>query len=151
MAEIILKKITCLTEADLTDLWMESRKEGFHFIGRLIKEYEDGSNCFRLPGEGLFGVYRGQDLIGIGGINVDPLDASKKTGRVRRFYISPLHRRTGAGSMLLRRLKQEAEGHFDTLVLHTDTERGALFYEAHGFIKAKGTSKSSHFFCCGTP
>ncbi|WP_409293184.1 GNAT family N-acetyltransferase [Peribacillus sp. SCS-37] len=145
LAEIVLKKITDLSGENLTEIWLESRKEGFHFIGRLIKEYEDGANCFSLPGECLFGVYRGKDLIGIGGINQDPHDTSKKIGRVRRFYISPLYRRTGAGSMLLGRLKREAEVHFETLLLHTDTERGALFYEANGFRKAKGQVKATHF------
>ncbi|WP_410982849.1 GNAT family N-acetyltransferase [Bacillus cereus] len=79
-------------------------------------------------GECLYGVFQGEVLIGIGGINQDPYTKAKAVGRLRRFYISKAYRRKGIGNLLLKKILSDAKKHFQIVVLYTDTEQGSQFY-----------------------
>ncbi|HDR7794390.1 TPA: GNAT family N-acetyltransferase [Bacillus luti] len=145
MGEIQIKKIEDLLECESNHLVKESKKEGFHFLTKLRNEYENNINTFRKIGECLYGIFQDEELIGIGGVNVDPYTEDTKVGRLRRFYISKDYRRRGLGNMLLNRLLSHAEKYFDVIVLYTDTKQGNVFYTANGFVKGNLYKSSSHY------
>ena len=104
---------------EINHLVEESKEEGFNFLIKLINEYESKRNTFSKTGECLYGVFRGDTLIGIGGLNQDPNTKGKKIGRLRRFYISKDYRQIGLGRLLLERIIRDAKKYFHIVVLHT--------------------------------
>ncbi len=118
---------------DLAPLVAESEREGFRFLARLVREFEDGSNRFDAPGEALLGCYRGAELVAVGGLNRDPYSPEPRVGRLRHLYVSPAFRRRRVGRTLVDALVAAARPHFDVLQLRTDTPAAARFYEALGF------------------
>ena len=119
--------------ADLAPLVEESEREGFCFLARLRRDFEDGSNRFDAPGEALLGCDRGAGLIAVGGLNRDPYSPEPRVGRLRHLYVSGASRRCGVGRMLVDALVAAARPHFGVLQLRTDTPAAARFYEALGF------------------
>ncbi|MEB9907032.1 GNAT family N-acetyltransferase [Bacillus anthracis] len=126
-------------------LVQESKEEGFKFLQKLINEYENELNTFNKSGECLYGIFQGEKLIGIGGLNADPYTENNKIGRLRRFYIAKDYRRIGLGKLLLNKLLSHAEKYFKVVVLHTDTKQGDVFYTANGFVKREVYKRSSHY------
>ncbi|MGU3371455.1 GNAT family N-acetyltransferase [Bacillus mycoides] len=129
---------------EINHLIQESTKEGFNFLIKLINEYESKRNTFSKTGECLYGIFRGDTLIGIGGLNQDPYTKDNKIGRLRRFYISKDYRRIGLGKLLLKKLLSRAEKYFHVVVLHSDTKQGDEFYSANGFVKSENYKGSSY-------
>lgn len=145
MKDIYIQQIEDLMIYKYDHLVQESKDEGFHFLVKLISEYENKINTFNKTGECLYGIFQGEKLIGIGGLNEDPYTENNKIGRLRRFYISKDYRRIGIGNWLLNRLLSRAEKYFELVVLHTDTRQGATFYTANGFVKGELYKGSSHY------
>ena len=145
MREIKIKQIEDLSKYKINHLVQESKEEGFNFLIKLISEYENKINTFNKTGECLYGIFQGEKLIGIGGLNKDPYTEDNKIGRLRRFYISKDYRRIGLGKLLLNRLLSHAEMNFQIVVLHTDTKQGDAFYTTNGFVKGKIYKGSSHY------
>ncbi|MFK4469068.1 GNAT superfamily N-acetyltransferase [Bacillus sp. RC252] len=130
---------------EINHLIQESTKEGFNFLIKLINEYESKRNTFSKTGECLYGIFRGNTLIGIGGLNQDPYTKDNKIGRLRRFYIAKDYRRKGLGKLLLGRILGDAKIYFTIVVLHTDTEQGDQFYTSNGFVKGAMYVGTSHY------
>ncbi|WP_062050439.1 GNAT family N-acetyltransferase [Bacillus sp. JCM 19034] len=146
MGELEVKKIYNLLDFDLDRLVIQSKQDGFRFVERLINDYENGSNTFNNIGEGLFGVFNEEDvLVAIGGLNKDPYSNENSIGRLRRFYVSKEYRRNGVGSLLAKKMIDEAKGYYKILVLHTDTEQADKFYTSLGFLKGDLYPNSSHY------
>jgi GNAT superfamily N-acetyltransferase len=99
----------------LEPLIQESLAQGFDFVNRLVTEYASGANRFDQPGEALFGVYDGQRLIAVGGLNRDPYLQDGQTGRVRHVYVLSTWRRQGARRRLVQRIIEEARLHYRRL------------------------------------
>ena len=135
LKDIHIQQIENLMEYEFSHLVQESEEEGFNFLIRLINEYKNKINVFNKTGECLYGVFQGDMLIGVGGLNEDPYTKDNKIGRLRRFYISRDYRRIGLGNLLLNQLLCHAEKYFEVIVLHTDTKQGDVFYTANGFVK----------------
>lgn len=114
-----------------------ARHEGFRFLDRLIREWNDGDNRFDKPGEVLLGAFDAGVLIGTGGITRQ----NSTLGRVRRVYVHPAHRRNRVASTLMSRLIEHSRGHFSELVLRTDNPMAATFYERLGFLSEPIDSK----------
>lgn len=145
MAQYNVREIDDLLKIDFGHLVVESKKDGFRFLERLVKDYENGVNIFSEPGEVLCGVFNGEGLfIAIGGLNIDPYTSEEKIGRLRRFYVAKDYRRAGVGRFLLDYIVVHAKRHFDTLVLHTDTEQADKFYRSYGFLRSNGFQNSTH-------
>lgn len=142
---IHIKQIESLMKYEFKYLVQESKEEGFNFLKKLINEYENKLNTFNKTGECLYGIFQGEKLIGIGGLNEDPYTENNKIGRLRRFYITKDYRRIGLGNLLLKRLLYHAEKNFKVVVLHTDTKQGDAFYSANGFVKGQVYKGSSHY------
>jgi len=146
MGEYEVKHINNLLNFELDSLVKQSKEEGFRFVERLINDYKNGSNTFNNFGEGLFGVFNEECvLVAIGGLNKDPFSNGQYIGRLRRFYVSREYRRNGVGSLMVKRIIEEAKKYYKILVLHTDTEQADKFYSHIGFSKGNLYPNSSHF------
>ncbi|MED0905772.1 GNAT family N-acetyltransferase [Bacillus nitratireducens] len=141
MEDIQIKRIEDLLKYEIDHLIEESTKERFNFLIKLINEYESKRNIFSKTGECLYGIFRGDTLIGI----QDPYTKDNKIGRLRRFYIAKDYRRKGLGRLLLGRILSDAKIYFTIVVLHTDTEQGDQFYTSSGFAKGKMYVGTSHY------
>lgn len=112
MKDIHTQQIEDLMIYEHDYLVQESKDEGFNFLIKLIKlisDYENKINTFNKTGECLYGIFQGEKLIGIGGLNEDLYTEKNKIGRVRRFYIAKEYRRKGLGRLLLVRILSEAK------------------------------------------
>lgn len=145
LKDIHIKQIEDLMKYEHDYLVQESKEEGFNFLVKLISDYENKINTFNKTGECLYGIFQGEKIIGIGGLNEDPYTENNKVGRIRRFYIAKDYRRIGLGKLLLNQLLSHAEKYFKAVVLHTDTKQGDAFYTANGFVKGEFCKGSSHF------
>src|SRR5687768_6059841 len=76
----------------------EAAGEGYRFLERLVAEWISHETRFDREGEALLAAYVAGELVGIGGVTVDP--ALMGVLRMRRFYIHPLWRRHGIGRRL---------------------------------------------------
>ncbi|MFL0403397.1 GNAT family N-acetyltransferase [Bacillus nitratireducens] len=145
MKDIHIQQIEDLMIYEHDYLVQESKDEGFNFLIKLISDYENKINTFNKTGECLYGIFQGEKLIGIGGLNQDPYTENNKIGRLRRVYISKDYRRIGLGNLLLNRLLSHSEKYFKVVVLHTDTKQGHAFYTTNGFVKGELFKGSSHY------
>lgn len=116
----------------ISALEKEAVAEGFRFITRLTSEWHSGSNRFNAPGECLMAAYLNRQLVGIGGLSVDPFTQAR-TGRLRRVYVTPASRGRQVGRRLVNALLARAALHFETVRLNTDTAQGSAFYLSCGF------------------
>lgn len=145
LKDMHIQQIENLMKYEFKYLVQESKEEGVKFLKKLINEYENELNTFNKSGECLYGIFQGEKLIGIGGLNADPYTENNKIGRLRRFYIAKDYRRIGLGKLLLNKLLSHAEKYFKVVVLHTDTKQGDEFYTANGFVKREVYKRSSHY------
>lgn len=122
----------------------ESAREGFRFVRRLLDEHASGQARFDGAGEVLLGVFDGDELVALGGVTRDPYGGDATVGRVRHIYVRPSHRRRGVGGWLIAALEAHARGHFTALVLRTDTEAAARFYEALGYAPLAPGGTATH-------
>ncbi len=136
----MIQRLTALDSVQIEPVLAASQREGFRFVARLCEEWASGVNRFQQPGEALFGIFVGSDLVGIGGLNRQ----DKATGRLRRFYILPSHRRQGWGRRLLNHILNHAAHHFRCGVLRTDTASADQFYRACGFARAQASGDVTH-------
>lgn len=121
----------------------ESMQEGFEFVQRTVDDWNSGTNRFSQNGEGLWGLVTGSELIGIGGLNIDPYVEDAGTGRVRHLYIRQAYRRKGCAALLMNTIIERARLHFHLLRLFTTNPAAAAFYEQLGFEHLSGY-KVSH-------
>ena len=82
-----IRQINNLLKEDIKELRKESKKEGYNIIDRLINEFRDNKNKFDKKGEALIVCETYNKIIGICGLNIDPLNS--KRGRIRRLYVLP--------------------------------------------------------------
>lgn len=139
-----IKKITNLPVAGFFDLKSESEDEGFFFLGRLLDEWQNSTNRFSKNGEGLYGVFDSNNLIAIGGINLDPYFPGNLVGRIRRFYVKKTLRRNHLGKSLLQTILSVSKEHFEVINLFTDNEKASKFYLDSGFELVYDQSKITH-------
>ncbi|WP_188393727.1 GNAT family N-acetyltransferase [Mesorhizobium sp. SARCC-RB16n] len=124
-------------------LMQESRQEGYWMLVRLRDGWTSGRNKFLKRPEMLLGAYHGRQLIGVGGLNVDPYFEEGDFGRVRHLYVSAAHRRLGVGRMLVGAIIERARAHFSSLNTRAPAESFA-FYERLGFHRVSGEEFVTH-------
>lgn len=81
-------------------------------------------------------VYLNRQLVGIGGLSVDPFTHTR-TGRLRRVYVTPASRGQQIGRRLVSPLLSHAALHFESVRLYTDTSEGSTFYLRCGFTRTQ--------------
>jgi GNAT superfamily N-acetyltransferase len=118
--------------------------EGFTSLVRLQDEYLSGKVCFDIAGEALFGSFQAARLIGIAGLTRDPHTNDPNIGRVRHLYVLPQWRRHSIGTNLLAAIERQAQTHFSTLVLRSDTKTAASFYESLGYERQITGATTTH-------
>lgn len=121
-----------------------SVREGFGMLPRLERQWAEGKR-FQRPGEILLGGFMEGHLVAIGGLTQTQ---NPETLRVRRVYVHPDFRRQGLGHRLMQALIDYAESHaVRELELLTDTEAGARFYAALGFIRVDEVGTTHRRVC----
>ncbi|MEM5672758.1 GNAT family N-acetyltransferase [Bacillus cereus] len=145
MKDMHIQQIENLMKYEFKYLVQESKEEGFNFLKKLINEYENELNTFNKSGECLYGIFQGEKLIGIGGLNVHPYTENNKIGRLRRFYIAKDYRRIGLGKLLLNKLLSHAEKYFKVVVYIQIRNKVMYFYTANGFVKREVYEGTSHY------
>lgn len=128
-----LRRVTLLGE-EIAPLVIEAEREGHRFVRRLQHEWNSGENRFEALGEFLLSAYIDGRLVAIGGLNIDPYSSAASVGRLRHVYVSSVARRLGVGTLLIKRVMNEAARTFATLRLRTTTTEAAAFYERLGFL-----------------
>jgi GNAT superfamily N-acetyltransferase len=136
--------IRTLPTGALAPLLAESTAEGFRFIERLAREWQQGKARFDRPGEILLAAYDGESLVAIGGLTHDPYSDEPKLGRLRHIYVRPDSRRRGIGRRLVQTLEQAAQQTYRALVLRTDTPTAARFYETLGYTPLPPGGTATH-------
>lgn len=144
MQNVHIKRIRSLNIEEVTKIVRESEEQGFRFLDTLVEEYQNGSNRFDLPGEALFGVYAGETLIGIGGLNRDPFLFDPQVGRARRVYVMAAYRRQGVGKMLIDAIIHDARQHYKLLTLRAETAEAAALYAGLGFQTEPRIENATH-------
>jgi GNAT superfamily N-acetyltransferase len=125
------------------DLVAEAVEDGHLFLQKMKDEWDAGKNRFNQEREILFSVTDdNDDLIGIGGLNVDPYVEDPSVGRVRHVYIAKAHRSFGVGKILLREIIDHARDNFKTLRLRTHNPNAVKFYVSLGFAVDANTDVS---------
>ncbi|WP_175625151.1 MULTISPECIES: GNAT family N-acetyltransferase [Oxalobacteraceae] len=141
MSQLKTSRVTQLPD-DIDALLQPATSEGFRFLNRLVQDYSAGINCFDQPGEALYVIRRNEDLIAIGGINVESSISDRRLGRIRRLYVHPDERRGGIGRLLMTEIEKHATECFDTLQLFTDTTDASNFYCRLGYQLVTGDTVS---------
>lgn len=151
MDRLFIRHLPPGSRAGLDPLLDASIEEGFRFLARLREEDASGQNRFDQEGEVLLGIFRGADLVAVGGLNRDPYSGLPRAGRIRHVYVLPALRRGGLGRVLMEALIERARPCFDQLVLRTDTAAAAAFYEALGFSADPSIRGATHRLDLGAP
>lgn len=127
----------------LAPLLLESEAQGFRLLRRLKDDFESGANRFEKTGELLLGAFEGGQLVGVGGLNVDPFAGDARVGRIRRVYVLSEFRGRGFGRALMTELMAKAKGNFSKLRLRTREEPARKLYESLGFAYL-GEGETTH-------
>jgi GNAT superfamily N-acetyltransferase len=139
-----IERLTHLTPEHLAAPIAENEAQGLSFVKRLADEWASGANRFDRPGEALFAVRDAADIVGVGGLNVDPYTTEPGTGRLRHVYVMAAHRRRGLGAVLVGEIIAAARGHFHTLRLSTSNPDAARLYERLGFRPRADAARCTH-------
>lgn len=126
-------------------LQAESEREGFGMLTRLAQDWQSEDNRFDGPGEAFFVARMRDEIVAVGGLNIDPYTTDNTVGRVRHVYVSPGVRRRGVGRLLVLKIIDVAIDQFEKLRLRTDTEEADRFYRALGFQRCNNESNSTHY------
>lgn len=141
---IIIERLSDVHPEQLAVLIADSERVGQRFVRRLADEWASGINRFDRPGEMLFAAWRERELVGVGGLNVDPYAATPRVGRVRHLYVLSTARRLGIGQQIVERIIEAARGSFDSLRLRTGNPDAAGLYERLGFRRRDDVADSTH-------
>ncbi|QIO09099.1 GNAT family N-acetyltransferase [Acinetobacter lanii] len=144
--DIEIQPVTELPK-EIAELEKQAVSEGFSFVGRMIEEFNNGTNKFDQQGEFLLMAYDGKKLIACGGLNQQRSEDThgKHIGRVRRFYVLPQYRKYGVGKQLLQHLEKKAVSHFSALCLNTDTQSAAHFYQKMNYVHVANHPSYNYF------
>ena len=122
----------------------EARSEGHEFVIRLIQSWLSAENQFNRRGEVLYAVTFENNLVGVGGLNLDPYAENPLVGRVRHLYISKKYRRQGAARALVEEIIHKAKETFSVLRLRTSSPEADLFYCSLGFEAQTEQKECTH-------
>src|SRR5580765_3880684 len=84
--------------ADIDAMRAEANAEGYQFVERLHREWEENVVRFREADETLLAAYMDGTLVAIGGITRDPVVPDAM--RMRRLYVRHPYRGRGVGRRL---------------------------------------------------
>lgn len=126
----------------------EARSEGYKFVDRLLSEAKAGINLFDKDGEVFCGAFVNGQLVGCGGVNIDPY-TNERVGRLRHVYVLNAVRRQGVATGLVKELLMKSKFEFGKIRLRTPDQRADKFYEAIGF-QTTSEQMATHIICTRT-
>jgi len=139
-----------LPERDFAVLLAESEAEGFHFIDRVMRQWESGENRFARRGEALLAAATNDDgIAGICGLMLDPYLDQPGVGRLRNLYVRPAYRRHRLGERLGAAAVGAARGSFDLLRLRSSGPEATRLYERLGFRPVTDVDVCTHVLKLG--
>lgn len=144
MLALSVVRIEDLDYPEADDLVRQSLAEGYRFVEPMVARFRSGETRYDKPGEAIFGVRLEGTLVAMGALTPDPYYRHPGVGRVRHVYVSQFCRRQGAGRALLAAIVEEARRHYRLLLLRTQTESAARFYEALGFSAESPSPDATH-------
>jgi len=148
---VAIERLGALPPEAFSALLAESEREGLSLLRRLADEWASGANRFDRPGEALFGAWMGPELVGLGGLNVDPYAGTDRAGRVRHLYVRPAARGRGIGERLVTEIVEAARGRFESLRLRTANPGAARLYERMGFRPCADVPHCTHLMTMPRP
>ncbi len=122
------------------ELVQEASAEGFAFLATAEHEWATAENRFSQPGEALYAVFAGEELLAVGGVNQDPYLHTPGIGRLRRIYVRAAWRRQGIGALLVSTMLADARHTFQSVRLRADNPGAARLYESFGFEPCESPS-----------
>ena len=125
---------------DINSLIEVADAEGHSFVCRTLSEWADATNRFDKPAETFLLAYDRDDLVGMGGVNLDPYVSDPQVARLRHVYVHPEHRGRGIGEQIVARCLQHAGPLFNLMRLRTPGPDADRFYERLGFQKVDSDS-----------
>jgi len=142
MLKLRIRCVKNLLNQDIRELLDESKKEGFNLINRLINDFKSGKNKFNKKGERLVVCEVDEKIVGICGLNIDPINS--KRGRIRRLYVLPQYRNKGVGRKLVKELIDYSKKHFKSVSVNIGKLNISEFYEDLGFKKYNKEKRITH-------
>lgn len=121
----------------------DALQDNYRFVRRTIAQWHSNENRFDKDNEFLLGIKVNNEVIAIGGLNIDPYLSNPDIGRIRHVYVHRNHRGKGLGKLLLKSILERGVDSFEYLRLSTNNEIAANLYESLGFIKEDGV-KCTH-------
>lgn len=143
----LLIATTTPDDAGFLALRSESLAQHFNMLRRLAENWQSGENRFNAPGEKLLGAFRGGELVGVCGLNVDAYSQQPRAGRIRHLYIGERYRRQGIGQQLLVAAIAHSGTWFDFLNTHAPSSAWP-FYESLGFRPVYDEPRVTHRLFC---
>lgn len=126
--------IACAGRGNVDDAWTIV-SEYYDAVSVVVREdRERFEREYFGDGAGVWLARTGPEVVGC--IALRPLEASPKTGEVKRLYVKPPARGQGIAEMLLDALEDyAAQAGYDELYLDSkdDLEAAIRFYENHGY------------------
>ena len=135
VAGLVIGSVTALPE-DVSGLLHASLAEGYDFMERLVRDWEEGVNRFDAMGEVLLEARLDGRLLAMGGLNQDPYTDDPTVGRIRHVYVHPDARGSGVGRQVVLALVENARTTFQRVRLRGVPPRAPAFYIALGFSAA---------------
>jgi GNAT superfamily N-acetyltransferase len=120
--------------AKMDMLQAEARTEGYDFIETTVTEWASGVNRFNGPGETFCGYFEDGQLVGVGGLTLDPFAGRLDVGRIRRIYVRASWRKRGIGRAIVSALLEQARKGFASVRLRAENADAARLYESMGFL-----------------
>lgn len=118
---------------DIASLADQAAAEHIRYVALLTADWASGVRRFTGEGEALFADYVEGGLTGLGGVSREPWPGVAAM-RMRRFYVSPTHRRAGVGRALAGACMQQGLQAAPMLTLNARASAAAgPFWEALGF------------------
>jgi GNAT superfamily N-acetyltransferase len=116
----------------------EADAEGHRHMRRLADELASDATRF----EALFAAFDDGELLGVGGMTVEPAETPEPAFRMRRLYVSPRARRMGVARTLANALLQEGLARVDLVTAHAGGDEAGRFWSAMGFAAVEGRAWS---------
>lgn len=138
-----IKRIRKINSITLKSLISDSEDNNVSFVTNTVADWINGTNRFDKEGEFFLGAYINDEIVGMGGLNIDPYMDHVKTGRVRHLYVSSRFRRQKIGQQLMLEIIKNAKQYYEAIRLYTENKDAFLFYESFGFQRSS-KYKESH-------
>jgi GNAT superfamily N-acetyltransferase len=134
-APVAIAPVAGALPAGFAGLQAEARAEGHRHLDRLAAEWAAGTTRFDRAGEALLAAWLNGELVGIGGLTIDPHQPGAL--RMRRFYVRKAYRGAGIGRALAEALMAPARVGGGLITVNA-AAGSRSFWEALGFVAETG-------------